>query len=476
MNIQSKLMQFARARGGNVAITFAIMMVPLLGSIVLAVDYSNMERTRDRLQNASDAGALMAARYYEDNGKMPDEKAVKQFIKANTEVDSVDLTRLKRGANGQIYVTVKAPYDPFIMQAIWDRDYTIKVKSVSVAGQDQIIEVAMALDTTESMINDGKLDGLKKAATNFTNTLFDAATGNSEIKIGIVPFNVYVNVGLQYRNEKWLKLPDAGSRLWYTEYKEQVKDPDTCRKEYVNRDGVLSYEEVCDYKWTGNIIREDLEWNGCVGSRGTNADRIALEDETTDLVSWPEVRRFPALPGARCGDPLLPLTKKKQDVLDAIDNLWVYSRTYIADGVMWGLRILSSVAPFSEGADQTESGNGQVRKILIVMSDGDNTLAPRMDNSIYNAFHEATYKDENRLVSDPTIGDEWTREACEHAKSRGVEIFSIAYGTEVSASGKKVLKDCASSGAHFFDAKSASALDTTFQKIAEALTRLRLVK
>ncbi|MFP1633313.1 pilus assembly protein TadG-related protein [Zhengella sp. ZM62] len=467
MTIHGKFLPFLRDRGGNFVTMFAVAAIPLIGSIAMAVDYSNMDATRDSLQNAADAGVLMAARYYEDNGKMPEEKAVRQFIRANTEVKNVDLTRLHRGTNGQIYVTVKAPYDPFIMHAIWDRDYTIKVKAVAVAGQDQIIEVAMALDITKSMKADDKIGGLKIAAKNFTNTLFDAASENADVKIGVVPFDDYVKVGTQYKNEKWLKLPPPDDPRWYDMRKEMVEIPGSCKMVYEDTDGVWEYVRRCQYDEIGPEIRVDLEWYGCVGSRGTKTDKLALQDEPFNRTSWPDNYRFPGIVNMRCGTPLLPLTEKKQNVLDTIDALYPYEETYIADGVMWGLRVLSPVAPFTEGVNPEDAGNGQVRKILIVMSDGDNYVAPRLDKSIYNEYHN---------VRDVPMADEWTREACEHTKSRGVEVFSIAYGKEISANGKKVLQDCASSGAHYFDAASASALNTTFQKIAEAITRLRLVK
>lgn len=469
MTIHGKFLPFLRDRGGNFVTMFAVAAIPLIGSIAMAVDYSNMNTERDRLQNAADAGVLMAARYYEENGKMPEEKAVKQFIRANTEVKNADLTRLHRGTNGQIYVTVKAPYEPFIMHAIWDQDYTIKVKAVAVAGQDQIIEVAMALDITESMRADDKIGGLKTAAKNFTNTLFDAASKNAsaDLKIGVVPFDDYVNVGTRYKDEKWLILPPPDDSRWYRIERDRVKDLSTCRMEYVDRDGVLSYEEVCDYVEVGPEKRVDLEWLGCVGSRGTKTDKLALEDEPFNRTSWADNIRFPGIVNMRCGSALLPLTKVRQDVLDTIDGLFPYADTYIAEGVMWGLRVLSPQAPFSEGASPEDAGGGQVRKILIVMSDGDNYVAPRLDGSIYKEYHDAR---------DVPMADAWTREACEHTKSRGVEIFSIAYGRSLSANGKKVLQDCASSSAHYFDAASAAALNTTFQKIAEAITRLRLVK
>jgi hypothetical protein len=59
----SKLLRaFRSAAGGNVAITFALALVPLMGMIGTAVDYSRANNIRTNLQTALDAAVLAGAR------------------------------------------------------------------------------------------------------------------------------------------------------------------------------------------------------------------------------------------------------------------------------------------------------------------------------------------------------------------------------------------------------------------------------
>ena len=102
--------------------------------------------------------------------------------------------------------------------------------SVVNIGSDEKVEIALALDTTASMgaltgtsssdldpsgtyfstpIADlSRMDALKFAATSFTSTLFNNPNLKSRLKISVVPFNTYVNVGLSQRGASWLDVPD----------------------------------------------------------------------------------------------------------------------------------------------------------------------------------------------------------------------------------------------------------------------------
>jgi Flp pilus assembly protein TadG len=50
--------RFRRDRAGNVAITFALSLLPVVGAIGASVDYSNSSRVRTALQGAADAAAI----------------------------------------------------------------------------------------------------------------------------------------------------------------------------------------------------------------------------------------------------------------------------------------------------------------------------------------------------------------------------------------------------------------------------------
>src|SRR4051812_24580794 len=54
--------RFSRERGGNVAITFAIAALPVIGTVGFAVDYSHANSVKAAMQAALDSTALMLAK------------------------------------------------------------------------------------------------------------------------------------------------------------------------------------------------------------------------------------------------------------------------------------------------------------------------------------------------------------------------------------------------------------------------------
>ena len=61
-NAQCHLAGFARAKAGNVAITFAIATLPVIGGVGAAVDYSHANSVKVALQAALDSTALMLSK------------------------------------------------------------------------------------------------------------------------------------------------------------------------------------------------------------------------------------------------------------------------------------------------------------------------------------------------------------------------------------------------------------------------------
>lgn len=56
------LQRFGRSQDGNIAVIFAIVMVPMIGFIGAAVDYSRANAARSAMQSALDSAALMVAK------------------------------------------------------------------------------------------------------------------------------------------------------------------------------------------------------------------------------------------------------------------------------------------------------------------------------------------------------------------------------------------------------------------------------
>ena len=60
--LRAMLTGFALAERGNVATTFALAIVPVIGFVGAAVDYSRANNARTALQSAVDATALMLSK------------------------------------------------------------------------------------------------------------------------------------------------------------------------------------------------------------------------------------------------------------------------------------------------------------------------------------------------------------------------------------------------------------------------------
>jgi hypothetical protein len=73
------------------------------------------------------------------------------------------------------------------------------------------VEVALVLDNTGSTVQNGspKLDNLKTAATSLIDQLAAAATNPDQVKVGVVPFSMTVNVGSKYATAPWIDATGA---------------------------------------------------------------------------------------------------------------------------------------------------------------------------------------------------------------------------------------------------------------------------
>jgi Mg-chelatase subunit ChlD len=171
---------------------------------------------------------------------------------------------------------------------------------------------------------------------------------------------------------------------------------------------------------------------------------------------------FPGLIDTWCGNPIEPLTANRGKLQSTISSMQPKGETYIADGVMWGLRVLSEIEPFTEAANAT-SGAGEVEKVMILMTDGDNVRAPSLPNS---SAHNDT---------DTKKADDYTRQACAEVKNAEVSLYTISFGREVSANGKALMETCADPE-QFYDATDVDKISEAFESIAASIADIRLTQ
>jgi hypothetical protein len=158
--------------------------------------------------------------------------------------------------------------------------------------------------------------------------------------------------------------------------------------------------------------------------------------------------------------------------------------TNVAQGLIWGWHTITPNAPFADGVAY---GTAKTDKIIILLTDGDNTndTNTNPNASIYTGLG---YIAQGRLLnaSNTALGTSSTstdrrdaidsREAkiCTAMKAKNIIIYSIGVG--VSTHSKTILQACASGNDHYYDVTDTSQLTSVFNAIAGSINNLRISK
>ncbi len=445
---------------GNVAMTFALIMVPLAIAGGAAVDYSMMSRQNTNLQSALDAAALEGGRDLSELSDAKVRKLVRKSLRANLSRDEYrNIKNLKISIDrkkGSLHVAAKAEHPATFLRLAGKQILTYEPEAM-VSNPNDGLEVVMVLDTTGSMSANGKIDALKNAATRFSNVMMDKNNFDpNRVKIGIVPFAQYVNVGMQYRNATWLSVENdsTSNQCWM---KRDIISKSGCTTKTSYNDGVATgtYESCSNitysepYEVCGDI---SSIWKGCVGSR----------DYPLNLQDRKYNKRVPGVHNVSCPRPLTPLTNDRNTVLSEIDALSPSGNTYIPSGLAWGQRIISSGNPFQDGVSYKKAKKKNITKAIILMSDGENVSSARIpDSPLHNG-------------GDLDKANDWTLEACGEIKKKEIVLFTIGFGADIPVDTLALLQQCSTNGSNYFHADDSAELDAAFQSINDRLSQLYL--
>nr|WP_267518827.1 pilus assembly protein TadG-related protein [Bosea sp. (in: a-proteobacteria)] len=483
--------RFRRDESGATVTMFAFAGVALICMAGAVVDYGRLSKAHSGLQAATDSAALAAARLPSKDAATMRAAADKFFI-ANTSGmagQNIQITKFDfQESSGTVTIESSGVLDTSLMSIIGITTMGFSSRAAALKEVTGTVEMALVLDNTWSMSDSAggggsKITVLKSAAKNLVNTVL--AQGGTNVKIGIVPFADYVNVGVGNRNQAWMSVPADYSTTTTTPAvpyscktisTKQVCTkgaPKTCTS---TTDGVVStYDctpqtcvqqpitpyQSCSGPTPAKTTVTNYKWYGCVLSRKTGELRLNDSEPTSPYTGFLGTSQ-------RCLNPIVPLTSDKAVLTSAIDNLIINiggykPSTYIPGGLIWGVNVLSPTAPFAE-AKAYDTANKMPRKALVLMTDGANTLYFRNSDGTHQAV---------RNNGDVTTTNLDTSKICDYAKSKKIEVFTVAFAvTDVAA--KTMLQGCATSAGHYYDATDAAALTAAFQSIGQSLTSLRL--
>ena len=215
--------RFAGAKGGNVAVLFTFALLPLLAFVGAAIDYSRAAKARTSLQAALDSAALMLSRDLSQGTIVASDIPTK----ANTYVKGLFTDGGDASLNGNVTANYTLPSSgstPTIQLAMSGQIQTdfmrlagfpnmnFNATSTATWGNTRM-RVAMVLDNTGSMAQNGKMAALQSAAKSMIDTLSGYNTQTGDVYISIVPFAKDVNVGTSSSgssnvNASWINWTD----------------------------------------------------------------------------------------------------------------------------------------------------------------------------------------------------------------------------------------------------------------------------
>lgn len=453
---------FLRSQDGNFATTLAVAILPVTMAAGIAVDYSMASRFKTRLQAAVDAATLAAS---VDLAKLSNREAkivVSNFLRENlspsdfAQIAGDPKVRIDRKAL-KLTVDVDADYPTAFGRVIGIKsiDYGATASTNASWGG---IEVALVLDNTGSMGADGKLNSLKSAARDFVDDMMLLNAQSNRVKIGIVPFGQYVNVGMDNRGANWMSVPADTSKQVCGERRDVIaKSGCTTQNGAGSNDGAsygYTYETCTSYTYGPpyqSCWTEEVRWYGCAGSRS----------HPRNLLDGQYGTRIPGAMNVRCPARVTELTHNKAKLLQEIDAMTPEGETYIPSGLIWGQRLISSIAPFREGVTPAAAEQNSIKKAIVLMTDGQNTRSKNTSSE----YHDG---------GDSAEANDWTSQLCGSIKAEGIAVYTVTFGSSVDQATRSLMAGCASEPQNYFDAADAAALTAAFADISASLTKLYL--
>jgi Flp pilus assembly protein TadG len=419
-----------RANAGNVAITFALSTLPIVGTVGFAVDYSHANAVKAAMQAALDSTALMLSR---DAATLSSTdlqtKAASYFngLFTRPEAKNITITASYTTTGGsQVRVNGAAQVPTSFLGVIGYQNINVGGTATAAWGSTRL-RVALVLDNTGSMADD--------------------------VYVSIIPFSKDVNVGKANYAANWIDWDDweDANGSWQT--------TTTCSG--TSRRG----RSRCSSSQTW-VPASYSTWNGCITDRDKDYDQLVTAPVPSDanLPVGQASTLFPAEQYGQCPVAMMGLNYNWTAMNSLVDSMQPNGNTNQPIGLVWGWLSLVGGGPLSAPA---KDPNYKYQDVIVLMSDGLNTA---------DRWYTSQTSVDNRMYQ--TGNGSGT---CANIKNAGITIYTIHVNTGGDPL-SVLLQNCAggpdkfSDPSKFFMVTSSSGLGSVFAAIGTNLTKLRVAK
>lgn len=442
--IRQAAREFRRADQGNIAVMFSIAILPILGLVGAAIDYSRVNNARTAMQAAIDATALMISKEAAGlTAAQVTSKAQAYFaaMYKHPEATGVSVTATytpNTGSGATVVISGSGSMATDFMKVAGYPSLSFGSSATTRWGNTKL-RVAMALDVTGSMASDGKMPALKTAAKALVDTLKSSASATGDVYISIIPFAQMVNVGKSNKDESWIDWELHG---------------ECSSSSYKSKTACQNADKDWDSYGKSN-------WKGCVTDRNQPYD--TTKDAPTTAATKFSAVRYEQGGSNICPAKILPMTsaysaEDVQTIKDKIDDLEPAGGTNQPIGMAWAWMALQSGDPLNT---PVKDANHTYTDVIILMSDGLNTI----DRWYGNGSDHSTAVDGRQQI------------LCDNIKNP-INGKTAVYTIQVNTDGdpeSAILKSCADVGS-FYPATTTSGIASAFNSIGTSLTKLRLAK
>ena len=294
------LKRFFQDRRGSLAPMFALAIIPAVGFVGAAIDYSHANSVKAAMQAALDSTALMLSKEAPTISTSQLQTKATAYFQAvfnRPEATGVAVTPVFDASKSTLTMNGTATMATNFMKVMGFPSLTITGTSTVTWGNTRL-RVALVLDNTGSMADYNKIGALKTATKNLLTTLQNASTNVGDVYVSIVPFVKDVAVDTTLKGSNWIDWTDWNANNGTcTGYGHHNQGAPTNPTDCASRSGT----------WTAN---NHNTWNGCITDRGNsngpasgNYDTNAAAPNTGITASL-----FPAEQYDSCPQPVMGLS------------------------------------------------------------------------------------------------------------------------------------------------------------------------